>query len=267
MFAAKVKNVLSGDTVVLVPTKTNQFPVPERLLTLSYVRGQGYDSKEALRQLLIGKEIKFNVLFKIPTSGKEFGDIKSPIFDSLVEYALEKGWVKLKENNNFDDEEYGEKLLQIENKAKLLAIGVWSSTPEPDVVPLTESIVQKSQKSPISAVVEKVISADRIVARILLNKSQHVSTPVILAGIKAPRTDDPDNAKVALQGKQFVEDKLLTTRASVKVISWAKTRPGSPWPSLSILLATTCTRHCWRTGSPRLSTGSRAYLGPASWAA
>lgn len=228
MFAAKVKNVISGDTVVLVPTKTNQFPVPERLLTLSYVRGQGYDGKEALRQLLIGKEIKFNVLFKMPTSGKEFGDIKAPIFDSLVEYALEKGWVKLKDNNGHDNEEYVEKLQQIENKAKLLAVGVWSSTPEPEVVPLTESIIEKSQKAPITTVVEKVISADRIMARILVNKSQHVSTPLILAGIKAPRTDDPDNTKVALQGKQFVEDKLLTTRASVKVKIVGENQAGLP---------------------------------------
>lgn len=231
MFAAKVKNVISGDTVVLVPTKTAQFPVPERLLTLSYVRAQDhYESREALRQLLIGKEIKFRVLFKIPTSGKEFGDIKSPIFESLVEYALEKGWVKLKDNLNSDDDdaEYVDKLRDIENRAKLAGAGVWGPGPEPEVVALDETVVAKSQKAAITTVVEKVISADRIVGRILVNKSQHVVTPLILAGIKAPRTDDPAHAKVGLQAKQYVEDKILTTKSTIKVKIVGENQAGLP---------------------------------------
>ena len=67
LFVAKVKNVLSGDTVVLVPSKTAQFPAPERVLTLSYVRANdSFAAKEYLRNLLIGKEIKFKVNYKNP---------------------------------------------------------------------------------------------------------------------------------------------------------------------------------------------------------
>ena len=80
VFVAKVKNVLSGDSVVLTPSKTSQFPPPERLLTLEHVRPiDEFESKEYLRQLLIGKEIKFKVSAKI--ANREFGDISSPILN------------------------------------------------------------------------------------------------------------------------------------------------------------------------------------------
>ena len=60
--------------------KTSQFPPPERLLTLEHVRPiDEFESKEYLRQLLIGKEIKFKVSAKI--ANREFGDISSPILN------------------------------------------------------------------------------------------------------------------------------------------------------------------------------------------
>lgn len=235
VFVAKVKNVVSGDTVVLVPAKTTQFPVPERLLTLSDVRScDSFQSKEWMRQLLIGKEIKFRVLFKHPTSGKEFGDIQSPIFKSLIEYALEKGVVKLKDNVQ-DDSENVEQLLGLENKAKLAHEGLWNEefckNDRIDVVSVDEAIMAKSQKSPITTIVEKVISGDRIMGRIIVNKTQHITTPLLLAGIKCPRTDDTESAhitKTAQQAKAFVEEKLLTTKATIKVSIIGESQAGIP---------------------------------------
>lgn len=231
--SAKVKNVLSGDTVVLVPTKTAQFPVPERTLTLQYVRSESYEAKEYLRLLIIGKEIKFQVLFKLPTTGKEFGDILAPIFSSLIEHLLLKGLVKLKDNIHIDSDaeaDFVDTLKAAEAQARLKLLGVWSPKfSEPESVPLLESVIAKSQKTPLTTVVERVISGDRIVGRILLNKTQYVEQPLILAGVKAPRTDDagPD-LKVAQQAKQYVEDRLLTSNVNVKVKIIGENQAGIP---------------------------------------
>lgn len=228
--AAKVKNVLSGDTVVLVPTKTAQFPVPERTLTLQYVRGDSFLAKDFLRQLVIGKEVKFEVLFKMPNSGKEFGDIRAPIFLSLIEYLLEKGMVKLKDNIRVEEDtevEFVDRLRKAELDAQTRKVGIWAPKfVEPEVVPLSEDI---EAKKALPAIVEKVISGDRIVGRILVSKNKHVEQPLLLAGIKTPRTDDPSASvvKVAQQAKQFVEDRLLT-KAQIKVTVIGHNQAGIP---------------------------------------
>lgn len=148
VFVAKVKNVLSGDSVVLTPSKTSQFPPPERLLTLEHVRPiDEFESKEYLRQLLIGKEIKFKVSAKI--ANREFGDISSPIFKSLIEYLLAQGYVKLRDNVNADTDDYIYELKEIENGARIKQTGLWSDKVKPvETVPLTQDVISKSQKTP-----------------------------------------------------------------------------------------------------------------------
>ena len=99
-FVAKVKNLLSGDTFVLVPQKSTQVPVPERIVSLLHVRaGDSFESKDELRRLLIGKAVKVTVEHKA-ASGHEFGDIKTPIFELLVEYGLTKGLFKLRDGES-----------------------------------------------------------------------------------------------------------------------------------------------------------------------
>lgn len=190
-------------------------------------------AREYLRNLLVGKEIKFRVLFKIPASGKEFGDILAPIFSSLIEYLVSNGMVKLKDNirtDSDDEEDFVDKLRELELAARTKNLGIWAEKfVEAQEVPLSENIVKKSQKSPLSAIIEKVISGDRVIGRILVNKDQHVVLPLLLAGIKAPRTDETGaNLKVAHQAKQYVEDRLLTAKVNVKVTIIGENQAGLP---------------------------------------
>ncbi|EGV65952.1 hypothetical protein PSN45_003242 [Yamadazyma tenuis] len=233
VFVAKVKNVLNGDTIVLVPSKTTQVPAPERVLTLSYVRSNdSFESREFVRQLLIGKDVKFKVEYKNPTTGREFGDVQAPIFKSLAAYLVERGIVKLKDNIN-EDSEFIENLRALEEKAKTKNEGLWDSSVKPiEVVAIDEAIIEKSQKNPITTIVERVISGDRVIGRIIVNKHQHVSTPLLLAGLKCPRTDDASQSKLltttAQQAKSFVEDKFLTTKAVLKVKIVGENQAGLP---------------------------------------
>lgn len=109
VFSAKVKNVLSSDTIILTPANGSQ---QERTLSLAYLQAPrissnekyAFEARDLLRNLLVGKQINFWVLYK-NNSEREFGDVSCPVFQSLIEYVLSKGAAKLRDNlNSFDDE-------------------------------------------------------------------------------------------------------------------------------------------------------------------
>ena len=236
VFVGKVKNVLSADTVVVVPSKSKQLPAPERTFTLSYVRGSGgFQTKEFVRQLLIGKDVKLRVISKHPTTGREFGDIQTPIFDSLMAYLVERGMVKLKEGMQ-EDSEFGERLERLQSQASLKQQGIWDSefakNDKVEEEELDHETEEKSKKTPISSIVEKVISGDRVVLRIILNKKKHVVTPALLAGIRCPRTDEKSQtsleALVSQQAKAYVEEKLLTAKSMIRVSVLGESQTGVP---------------------------------------
>lgn len=68
VFFAKVKSVLSADTLVL----TSQSGKQERVLTLAYLQAPriqanekyAFEAREILRTLLVGKQVKFWILYK-----------------------------------------------------------------------------------------------------------------------------------------------------------------------------------------------------------
>ncbi|KAG1112562.1 hypothetical protein G6F42_014708 [Rhizopus arrhizus] len=84
---AVVKNVLSGDTVILRGKPRPNGPPAERLLALSNVQAPrlgnttrsdepfGYGAREFLRKLLVGKEVSFVSDYTIPTTQREYGSI------------------------------------------------------------------------------------------------------------------------------------------------------------------------------------------------
>ncbi|CAK9437845.1 uncharacterized protein LODBEIA_P22230 [Lodderomyces beijingensis] len=230
VFVARVKNVISGDTVIVNPAKSTQVPPPERVITLAYVKPiDEFESKEYLRQLLLGKEIKFRVFNKVPT--REFGDIQAPIFASLIEYLLANGYVKVKENLAENDEEV-EHLRQIENQARLKKAGLWNlSKKKVEIVPIDEQLITETQQKPAKLIVDKVISGDRIVATVFAGKLKAFQSPFLLAGVKTPRTDAADQpqnlTKIAKEAKYFVESKLLT-RAELEVTVIGESQTGVP---------------------------------------
>lgn len=236
LLSARVKNVLSADTVVLVPPRTTAVPAPERILTLSHVQPvPTFEAKEFVRHLLIGKEVRFSVSYKHP-NGKEFGDILTPICDSLTEYLVEKGVVEVKDHG--EESDFVDGLRQLAIGAKSGANGPNSRASGAELVPLDDKIIANSVTRPIDTVVERVISGDRLMVRLLVSKRQHVATAVLLAGYKSPRTDaaegaGPDSAQsqvdaaVASRAKQYVEDKLLI-RDHVKVKIIGESQTGVP---------------------------------------
>lgn len=78
----------------------------------------------------------------------------------------------------------------------------------------------------VTAIVEKVLSGDRLIVRLLLSPTEHVQTMVLLAGIRAPATKrtNPSDGKeqpaepFGEEAQQFVELRLLQRNIVVNVL-------------------------------------------------
>ncbi|KAF1840236.1 uncharacterized protein K460DRAFT_371443 [Cucurbitaria berberidis CBS 394.84] len=243
LFEAKVKSVLSGDTIILHNINN---PKQERTLSLAFVtaprlRREGdepfaFESRDYLRRLVVGKVVRFQVLYKIPTgANREYGLIVLPNKIALPEQAVAEGWLKLRDDagRKEDSEEAAqllERLQMVEARARADSKGLWaesggrisSSTELSD----PQKFVEDNKGKDLEAIVEKVLSGDRLIVRFILSPTEHVQTMVLLAGIRAPATKrtNPSDGKehpaepFGEEAQQFVETRLLQRGASVVVL-------------------------------------------------
>lgn len=242
-FEAKVKSVLSGDTVILHNINN---PKQERTLSLAFVSAPrlkregdepfAFESRDYLRRLLVGKVVRFQVLYKIPTgANREYGLIVLPNRILLPETAVAEGWLKLRDDagRKEDSEEAAqllERLQAVEAHARADSKGLWAEKSSRINVVSELSDAQKwvdqHKGRDIDAIVEKVLSGDRLIVRFLVSPTEHVQTMVLLAGVRAPATKrtNPSDGKeqpaeaYGDEAQQFVEARLLQRSAVVSVL-------------------------------------------------
>ncbi|GAV26571.1 hypothetical protein PMKS-000025 [Pichia membranifaciens] len=224
IFFAKVKSVLSADTLVLTSATGTQ----ERILSLAYLQSPrlqsnekyAFEARELLRTLLVGKQIKFWVLYK-NASNREFGDVSTPIFQSLIEFVLSKGAAKLKDNiNSFDDEDV-EHIRKVQKEAEIAKLGIWDPNYKRiDLVERPNASLIGSDAEKISSIVEKVLSGDRLLVRLLLSPRQHCVIPVLIAGIKTQRSSNSTEPaeEYGDEAKSYVETRLLSRSVDVQLL-------------------------------------------------
>ncbi|KAF2681764.1 hypothetical protein K458DRAFT_420522 [Lentithecium fluviatile CBS 122367] len=243
LLEAKVKSVLSGDTVILHNINN---PKQERTLSLAFVtaprlRREGdelfaFESRDFLRRLLVGKVVQFRVLYKIPTgANREYGIVSLPNRTQLPEQAVAEGWLKLRDDAGRKDDSDDaaallEKLQVLEARAKADSKGLWqesggriSSSSE---LSDPKKFVEENKGKDISAIVEKVLAGDRLIVRLLLSPTEHVQTMVLLAGIRAPATKrtNPSDGKeqpaepFGDESHQFVETRLLQRNVVANIL-------------------------------------------------
>ncbi|KAL6711659.1 hypothetical protein ACN47E_004593 [Coniothyrium glycines] len=243
LFEAKVKSVLSGDTVVLHNIKD---PKAERTLSLAFVtsprlRREGdepfaFESRDYLRRLLVGKVVRFQVLYKIPTgANREYGLIVLPNKVVLPEQAVAEGWLKLRDDagRKEDSDESAqllERLQAVEAHARADSKGLWAETTSriksSSELSDPQAFVQEHKGQDLDAIVEKVLSGDRLIVRFLLSPTEHVQTMILFAGIRAPATKrtNPSDGKeqpaepFGDEAQQFVETRLLQRGVIVNVL-------------------------------------------------
>lgn len=243
LFEAKVKSVLSGDTIILHNINN---PKAERILSLAFVTAPrlkregdepfAFESRDYLRRLLVGKVVRFQVLYKIPTgANREYGLIVLPNKVILPEQAVAEGWLKLRDDagRKEDSEEAAqllERLQAVEARARADSKGLWAETSSrinsSSELSDPQKFVEEHKGKDLDAIVEKVLSGDRLIVRFLLSPTEHVQTMVLFAGIRAPSTKrtNPSDGKeqpaepFGDEAQQFVETRLLQRGVTIQVL-------------------------------------------------
>ncbi|KAF2714334.1 hypothetical protein K504DRAFT_456567 [Pleomassaria siparia CBS 279.74] len=243
VFEAKVKSVLSGDTVILHNINN---PKAERTLSLAFVSAPrlkregdeqyAFESRDFLRRLLVGKVVQFRVLYKIPSgANREYGIISLPNKTQLPDLAVAEGWLKLRDDAGRKDDSGEaistlEKLQALEARAKADSKGLWQesggrikSTSE---LSDPAKFVEENKGKAVDSIVEKVLSGDRLIVRLLLTPTEHVQTMILMAGIRAPSTKrtNPSDGKeqpaeaFGEEAQQFVETRLLQRNVVLNIL-------------------------------------------------
>ncbi|KAG9574772.1 Copper, zinc superoxide dismutase, partial [Aureobasidium melanogenum] len=179
LMEAKVKSVLSGDTLVLHNIKN---PSQERTLSLAFVsapriRREGdepgaFQSRDFVRKLCVGKVVRFAVLYNIPTpSPRDYGVIILQSGQHLLDLVVREGLVKLRDDaGKKEDTPQGTELLErlqaLESHAKVDEKGLWNPDQQriDNVHDLSDprAFSEAYKGQPIDAIVERVLSADRL---------------------------------------------------------------------------------------------------------
>lgn len=230
------------------------------LLTVIPDQPYAFESRDFLRKLAVGKEVQFLRLYQVPTTGREYGTVTLPDGRSLIELALEEGMVKLRDDGKREDELENEatleKLRPLEASARAEGKGVWGvsqdgridsryEAPEAPVQFLGtykgkpidgkdgDITIQSWEKFYLiisffflsAAIIERVISGDRVAVRLLLEPKLHQQMVVLIAGIRAPLSKRTDAAGAEQAGeefgdfaKEFVETRLLQRTVKVTLL-------------------------------------------------
>lgn len=186
--------------------------------------------------MTVGKVVQFKVLYTIPTGAKrDYGTLILQSGEHLPEAAVANGWVKLRDDAGRKDESEEsktllEKLELQEAKAKHDSNGVWGSEDgkieNTYEIPEANKFVEEWKDIPIDAIVERVLTGDRMILRLFLSKTKHVQTLVLVAGIRAPstkRTNPADGKEqpaepFGVESHQFVDTRLLQRNVAVNVL-------------------------------------------------
>lgn len=187
--AAKVKSVLSGDSLILC-SQTN--PDAEKTLSLAYCTSPhlkkdgdeqwAFESRDALRKLAVGVNIQFTVLYTIPNTKREYGLVYLNDGRRLPEEMLKQGWLKLREDAGRKEEspeaqQHIDQLRVFEAQAKADDLGMWqSSGGRIDVqhdMGDSKAFLEEWKGKEVRGLIERVLSGDRMLVRILASPTKH----------------------------------------------------------------------------------------------
>ncbi|CAH1757498.1 4726_t:CDS:10 [Entrophospora sp. SA101] len=240
---ATVKSVLSGNTLSLRGRPSNNQPPPERILSLAYIQAPrlgnqnkedesfAFESREYLRQLVVGKEVTFRIDYSTPDN-REFGSAFLGE-DNITHLIVQEGWAKVREDSRKNkDESRGneiEKLLKLEQDAQSAEKGIWKNS-EPYFRNVNYTLSENPREylnrykgCPVDGIIEQVRDGSSL--RVLCmppSPAPQQYLNINISGIKAPivRKDGTDVEPLVEpygeEAKFFVESRLL--QRSVKVI-------------------------------------------------
>jgi staphylococcal nuclease domain-containing protein 1 len=187
---AKVKAVMSGDTLILSSIEN---PDRERTLSLAYctsphLKKEGdepfaFDSRDALRKMVVGKNVQFLVLYQIPNTKREYGIVYMNDGRQLPEEMVKEGWLKLREDagrkeDSEDALQQLDKLRLLEATARSEDKGLWA--PSGGRIELqhdmgdSQVFLDTYKGKTVDGLVERVFSGDRMLVRLMITPTKHI---------------------------------------------------------------------------------------------
>lgn len=238
-YFANVKSVLSGDTLVLTST---QNPTLEKTLSLAYVSAPrlnkegddpfAFQSREFLRNLTVGKPIRYTVAYTVPGSGREYGSAQLQDGTEFPDAAVKAGWLKVREDAGKKEESEEiidkiQKLRDFETEAKKDGKGLHAGTG--GIIEVQNDLggpnfLNEWKGKTLDAVVERVFSGDRLLVRVLLSEKKHLQIMTLVAGIRTPSTERTTNGHTqpaeehGNEARAYVESRLLQRLVKVKIV-------------------------------------------------
>ncbi|TMW64988.1 hypothetical protein Poli38472_009155 [Pythium oligandrum] len=243
---ATVKAVISGDTLVLMGAATNG-PPPELVLTLASLQAprlaRGPDqpsepyawaSREFLRKLCIGKQVRFKVEYRVNAINRDFGSVWLPanargVEENACVVVAREGWAKVKtvEQSRDGASPDHEKMLKVEQVAIAEKKGMYNDTE--DVAHQSvkwsgadaELLLAEHKGKLVPALVESVQNGSSM--RVVLKSTMQLVN-FGLAGVQCPRMTSPAGAEGAegpqphaREAKHFTETRLLHRDVDLKL--------------------------------------------------
>ncbi|PWY98567.1 hypothetical protein BCV70DRAFT_201888 [Testicularia cyperi] len=260
--SAIVRSVLSGDTIVIRPKGVN-IPGKEETVHIAGIAAprlgsrerdddpQAFPSREYLRLLTVGREIRYRIEYTVPAPAavpgsavaqpRQFAHVFLPpkgagLPDTNVAHEiLAAGWAKVHDSvarraDEADDGSWKQKLRSVQDEAQAAAVGLWGpddllkvdhSMPED-----TAAFLAEWKGKPVESIVEQVRDGSMLRVRLLLSSNHHQMVNLSLAGIKAPRVTGGGGASPSdvsepfgEEAKFFVESRLLQRNIKVTLLS------------------------------------------------
>lgn len=178
--------------------------------------------------------ITFETLYTIPTTKREYGRVTLPNGPCFPERVVVEGWAKVRDDAGRKEESdhdvaYLEKLRDLEASAKKASIGVWNTgggrIETSYEVPDPSAMLEAYKDKKLEAIIEKVLTGDRLIVRLLLSPQKHVQTILVVAGIRTPSTKrtSPEGKEIpaeayGTEAQQFVEERLLQRKCVIHLV-------------------------------------------------
>ena len=154
----------------------------------------------------------------------------------MPDISVQEGWTHVREEagkRGDESEEVNallERLRALEKLARNSGKGLWTETDSGRIETIhqasnPQALVDEYKGKDLQGIVEKVLTGDRLLLRLLLSPHEHLQTVIALAGVRAPATkrvnpsDGTEQPAEPLgeEAHQFVEERLLQRKVQVSL--------------------------------------------------
>ncbi|CAK9002815.1 Ribonuclease TUDOR 2 (AtTudor2) (TUDOR-SN protein 2) (100 kDa coactivator-like protein) [Durusdinium trenchii] len=243
---ATVKEVLSGDTLVLIGQPRNG-PPPEIRMTLASLQaprlgnnGKGGETKdepfawqarEFLREACVGKYVSFKVEYSVPSINRQFGAVclTTESKENLCVMVARAGWAKVKKEPANENEKSGdlEEMIRVGDEAEQKGLGMFNTDPAAVAKAVRDvqyepkdpkALLEKVKGKPQKAIVEYARDGGSFKV-LLVDEMTYITFN--LAGVQCPRLNSGDGAGAAepfaREAKYFTEMRILNRGLNVVI--------------------------------------------------